>query len=93
MKLNMFSKYKVEVEGRYSYKVDFDEFSEAPLGFNYVGMTMDDIIKYLNQLIVEDNNCCNCEIVDNKIKIGYFNVNTGETKDLELTITEVKDNE
>lgn len=93
MKLDMFSKYKVEVIGKYSFRVDFDDFREAPIAFDYIGMTMDDIIKYLNQLIVEDDDCCNCEFLDNKIKISYFNVNTGETKDLELTITEVKDSE
>lgn len=93
MRLSIFSKYKVEVKGKYSYRVGFDDFREAPLGFDQIGMTMDDIIKYLNQLIVENDDCCDCEIVDNKVKISYFNVNTGETKDLELTITEVKDDE
>ena len=88
----MFSKYKVEVRGKYSFRVDFNDFREAPIAFDHIGMTMDDIIKYLNQLIVEDD-CCNCEFLDNKIKISYFNINTGETKDLELTITEVKDDE
>ena len=93
MRLNMFSRYKVEVKGSYSFRVGFDDFREAPIAFDHIGMTMDDIIKYLNQLIVEDDNCCDCEFLDNKIKISYFNVNTGETKDLELTITEVKDDE
>lgn len=28
MKLDIFSKYKVEVKGEYSYRVDFDDFKK-----------------------------------------------------------------
>lgn len=91
MKLNIYSKYKIDVVGAYSYKNEDGEYDTFPIGFEESGLSADDVVKYINQLVVENTNFSDLTIEDDLIYISYFNPMSGDDKNLKLTISEVED--
>lgn len=93
MKLNIYSKYKIDVRGDFSYRNEDGEYDTFPIGFEECGLSADDVVKYINQLVVESPNFSSLVIEDDLIYISYFNPMSGEDKNLKLTISEVEEND
>ena len=79
------------IPGNYSYRNEDGEDNTFPIAFEEIGLSADDVVKYINQLVVENANFSDLIIEDDLIYISYFNQMSGEDKNLKLTISEVED--
>ena len=87
MNICVFYDYEVEYFCKYSYINEDGDFSKGNAKWKKV-LNGGKLLEWLSRLLADDK-CIEVAIKDNKIYVGDFNPNSGETSDVKIVITEL----
>lgn len=95
MNINIFANYRINIKHKWTYKVDYDEFSEAE---GEISMTMNgsQLLEEFEKILKLDWLCSidfNYKKYGNLVKIETFNPMTGESSEYYYEILEIERDE